>query len=158
MFCTFLVLAFQSESLFVVKVDLIVSCFATYEFLLYASLISRRVHALQRAFRPLLIAGIGFYLLTRLIQLAMLIGLFVLSYDMMQVTSRSKALYWVSMFLSIALVVLQSYTFVIYYGIWKSTTQKMSRLEELPTHVIASSASPQLITHHPSPITQTRSI
>ena len=49
MFCTFLVLAFQSQSLFVIKVDLIVSCFATYEFMPYAALIAQRVGALKSA-------------------------------------------------------------------------------------------------------------
>ncbi|KAL0038164.1 hypothetical protein WJX79_005736 [Trebouxia sp. C0005] len=33
-FCTFSVLAFQAESLFLLKVNIVVSCFATYEFLL----------------------------------------------------------------------------------------------------------------------------
>lgn len=133
-FCTFLVLAFQSQSIFVIKVDLIVSCFATYEFLLYASLISRRVHTLLRLFRPMLVVGIGLYLLTRLVQSAMLIGLFVLSYDSMQVSSKTKALYWVSMALCLVLVVLQSYTYVIYYSIWTSTNSKLMRQHNPPTN------------------------
>lgn len=127
MFCTFLVLAFQShvQSLFVIKVDLIVSCFATYEFLLYAALISRRVHAMFGAFCPLLVVGVGFYLLTRLVQMAMLVGLFVLSYDSMQDSNRTKSLYWVSVALCLVLTVLQSYTFVIYYNIWRRTDGKV---------------------------------
>ena len=149
MFCTFLVLAFQSESIFVIKVDLIVSCFETYEFLLYATLISRRVQALQSAFNALLVTGIVFYFLTRLAQLAILIGLFVLSYGPMQATSKTKALYWVSMVLCVALIFLQSYTFVIYYNIWKSTNRKLLCQEDLPTHVTASSASCQFVGFRP---------
>ena len=120
MFCTFVVLAYQAESIFVIKIDVILSCFATYEFLLYAALVARKVPALRGAFPSLLVAGISFYLLTRLVQLALLICLFVLSYGSMQATSRTKALYWVSMAMCIALVLLQSYTFVIYYSLWKS--------------------------------------
>ena len=123
MFCTFVVLAYQAESIFVIKFNVILSCFATYEFLLYMSLVSRKVPALRSVFPALVLAGISFYFLTRLVQLALLIGLFVLSYGSMQVTSRTIALYWVTMILCIALIVLQSYTFVIYYKV-----QKRSRL------------------------------
>ena len=139
MFCIFLVLAFQSQSIFVVKVDLIVSCFATYEFLLYACLISRRVFLLKSAFSPLLVSGLAFYFLTRLVQIVLLVGLFVLSYDSMRATQKTIALYWVSMVLCLALVVLQSYTFVIYHGIWKSTTAKTDADLRLPTHLTATS-------------------
>ena len=145
MFCTFLVLAFQSESIFVIKVDLIVSCFATYEFLLYATLISRRVQALQSAFNSLLVTGIVFYLLTRLAQLALLIGLFVLSYRPMQASSKTEALYWVSMALCVALMLLQSYTLVIYHSIWKRTNRQLLCQEDLPTHVTVPSVSCQFV-------------
>ena len=40
MFCTLTVPAFQPESLFMLKICIVGSCFATYEVLLYAALIS----------------------------------------------------------------------------------------------------------------------
>ncbi len=91
MFCTFLVLGFQSQSNLVVKLDVIVSCFATYKFVLYAALIARRVRALQNSYALLHITGVVFYLLTRLVQLAILIGLFVLSYEPMRASGKSVA-------------------------------------------------------------------
>ena len=123
-FCTFSVLAFQAESLFLLKVNIVVSCFATYEFLLYAALIARKVPALQKCFRWLMIVGLGFYAMTRAVQLVMLIGLFVLGFGAMSHTSRNSALYWVSMALCAAVIVLQLYTFVIYRAIWQSTLAK----------------------------------
>ncbi len=120
-FCTFSVLAFQAESLFLLKVNIVVSCFATYEFLLYAALIARKVPALQKCFRWLMIVGLGFYAMTRVVQLVMLIGLFVLGFGAMSHTSRNSAL---SMALCAAVIVLQLYTFVIYRAIWQSTLAK----------------------------------
>ena len=132
-FCTFSVLAFQAESLFLLKVNIVVSCFATYEFLLYAALIARKVPALQKCFRWLMIVGLGFYAMTRVVQLVMLIGLFVLGFGAMSHTSRNSALYWVSMALCAAVIVLQLYTFVIYRAIWQSTLAKQSPRQLAPS-------------------------
>ncbi len=132
-FCTFSVLAFQAESLFLLKVNIVVSCFATYEFLLYAALIARKVPALQKCFRWLMIVGLGFYAVTRVIQLVMLIGLFVLGFGAMSHTSRNSALYWVSMALCAAVIVLQLYTFVIYRAIWQSTLAKQPARQLAPS-------------------------
>ncbi len=154
MFCTFLVLAFQSQSLFVIKVDLIVSCFATYEFMLYAALIARRVGALRSACSVLLVTGLSFYLLTRLVQLAILIGLFVLSYEPMQASGRTIALYWVSLCMCVVLVALQSYTFVIYRGIWNSTAgyRKQRQQPILPTQDSARSGDTHFSVFHQEPL------
>jgi hypothetical protein len=154
MFCTFLVLAFQSQSLFVIKVDLIVSCFATYEFLLYAALIARRVQVLKSACCVLLVTGLSFYLLTRLVQLAILIGLFVLSYEPMRASGRTIALYWVSLCMCVVLVVLQTYTFVIYHSIWKSTGchGKQSQQPILPTQDSARSGDTHFSVFHEEPL------
>ncbi len=125
-FCTFSVLALQAESLFLLKVNIVISCFATYEFLLYAALIARKVRALQKKFRWLFIVGLGFYAMTRVIQLVMLIGLFVFGFGAMSHTTRNSALYWVSMALCAAVILLQLYTFVIYRAIWQSTHARQS--------------------------------
>ncbi len=78
-----------------------------------------------------MILGLGFYGTTRLVQIILLIGLFVLNFGDMSHTSEDSALYWVGMIMTIALVVLQLYTFVIYRAIWRSTTgkQQMTRLK-----------------------------
>lgn len=132
MFCTIIVLAFQAESIFIVKVGMITSCFATYEFPLYAALIARKTQLLKRCFGFLIISGLSFYLLTRIVQLVLLIGLFTLSYTPMRNTQRNVALYWVSLVLSVCLVVLQLYTFVIYGQIWTKTSK--FKQQQLPTH------------------------
>ena len=130
-FCTLSVLTFQPESLFIFKVNLVLSCFATYEVLLYAALIARKVPSLQKSFRWLMILGLGFYGTTRLIQIILLVGLFVLNFGDMSHTSEESALYWVGMIMTVALIIVQLYTFVIYRAIWRSTTsnQQMTRLK-----------------------------
>lgn len=126
-------LTFQPESLFIFKVNLVLSCFATYEFLLYAALISRKVPALQQSFRWLMLSGLGFYGMTRVVQIVLLIGLFVLNFGSMSHSAQDSALYWVGMIMTVMLVLLQLYTFVIYRAIWRSTVnhgkQQMTRLK-----------------------------
>ena len=134
MFCTIIVFAFQAESIFIVKVGMITSCFATYEFPLYAALIVRRTQLLKHCFVFLIISGLSFYLLTRLVQVILLIGLFTLSYRPMRNTQRNIALYWVSLVLSVFLVVLQMYTFLIYKRIWAKTSKSYKQQTLLPTH------------------------
>ncbi len=80
-----------------------------------------------------MIVGLGFYAMTRVIQLVMLIGLFVLGFGAMSHTSRNSALYWVSMALCAAVIVLQLYTFVIYRAIWQSTLTKQPARQLAPS-------------------------
>lgn len=124
MFCTLSVLAFQAENLFMVKICITTSCFATYEVLLYAALISRKVQALCRYFQCLTVLGLTLYGITRLLQTAILISLFVYGFNPMSHTSRNSALYWVGLCMCTALSALQLYTFVIYKAIWQSTKAK----------------------------------
>lgn len=124
-FCTLFLLAFQSQSLFMIKVDLIVSCFATYEFLLYAALLSRKTLSLQKWFKPLMVVGLSFYGFTRLIQVMLLLALFILGFGPTSHASVESALWWVGLCMSCALMVLQLYTFVIYKAIWESTMQAL---------------------------------
>ena len=140
-FCTIIVLAFQAESIFAVKFGGIVSCFATYEFLLYAALIVRRTRLLKGLFYVLTSVGLAFYFLTRLVQLVLLIGLFVLSYEPMRNTQKNIALWWVCLMLCVMLTILQMYTFVIYRGIWHSTANPKAKplLITAQAHVEASS-------------------
>ena len=133
MFCTIIVFAFQAESIFIVKVGMITSCFATYEFPLYAALIARRTQLLKHCFVFFTISSLTFYLLTRVVQLILLIGLFTLSYQPMRNTQKNIALYWVSLVMSVCVVLLQMYTFVIYYKIWTKTSKSYKQQLLLPT-------------------------
>ena len=134
MFCSFLVLAFEAESPFVLKVDVIVSCFATYEVLLYAALIARKAHAPTIVIKVIMAGGLGFYGLTRVVQLVLLIGLFAGGYRYQHETAKGTALWWTSLVMSALLVMLQLYTFVIYRAIWKrpgsSVTEPKLELRE----------------------------
>ena len=131
-------LAFQSHSIFVVKVDIIVSCFATYEFLLYAALIARKTPYFKSWFKGLMVSGLSFYLFTRVVQITLLLALFVLGFGPMSHTSKHSALYWVSVCMCIALMALQMYTFVIYKAIWDHTLQSLPVTNK---HVAGSASS-----------------
>ena len=110
-----------------IKVDLIVSSFATYEFLLYAALISRKTKLIQAWFKVLMILGLSFYALTRLVQIMLLVALFVFSYGPTSHTRKGCALWWVGVFMSCALIILQLYTFVIYKSIWISHKHRLGK-------------------------------
>lgn len=129
MFCSLVMLAFEAKSPFVLKLDLIVSCFATYEVLLYAALIVRKTHAHTIVVKAIMAAGLGFYGFTRLLQLVLLIGLFAGGYSYQKETSKGLALWWTSLVMSALLVALQCYTFVIYGAIWKRLGQSITKPE-----------------------------
>ena len=81
--CAFPVLAFQSQSPFVLKVTVVISCFASYEFLLHAALICSKMPVLRTWFRWLTILGVAFYGATRLFQTFFLVVLFKVGYGPM---------------------------------------------------------------------------
>lgn len=108
-----------------IYIDIIFSCFATYEFCLYAALIARKVEALRVHFCWLFVTGLTLYGLTRALQTALLISLFVFAYGPMSHASEDRALYWVGLVLSGGLLALQLWTFVIYRAIWQSTKAKL---------------------------------
>ena len=119
MFCSLLLLALESQYTFVIKIYIIVSCFATFEFLLYAALIARKLHAPVRITKCLMAAGLVLYGLTRPLQAVLLIGLFVAGYGLEVNTSKGLGLWWTSLVMSVLLSALQCYTFVIYFAIWR---------------------------------------
>ena len=118
-----------------ITVCIITSYFATFEVLLHAALISRQVQALRRYFRCLTVLGVTLYSVTRLLQTAMLISLFVYGFNPMSHTSKNSALYWVGLFMCTALSALQLYTFIIYKAIWRSTTAKTQLCPQMPCHL-----------------------
>ena len=86
--------------------------------LLYASLIARRLDVSTVVVKTIMAAGLGFYAFSRLVQLALLVGLFAAGYSHQHATGKGEGLWWASLILSILLVVLQCYTFVIYGSMW----------------------------------------
>ena len=122
------------------KVDIIVSCFATYEFLLYAALIARKTPLFQSWFKWLMISGLSFYFFTRVVQIILLLALFVLGFGPMSHTSKDSALYWVGLCMCIALMALQMYTFVIYKAIWDHTLQTLPVVNKQVVERASSSA------------------
>ena len=120
------------------QVDIILDNFAIYELLLYAGLVARRLQAPYRFTQGLLISGIVLYGVTRLIQAFLLVYLFAGGYKHMQ--PHNLALWWVLLFGCLALVVLQTVTFPIYYGIITRTRkQHLVDLEEkeVGKHVVS---------------------
>ena len=145
MFCTVAVVAFQAESLFMIKISILTSCFATYEVLLYAALISRKVQALRRYFQCLTVLGVTLYGVTRLLQTAILSSLFVYGFESMSHTSRNCALYWVGLCMCIALSALQLYTFVIYKTIWRRTTAEAAMHSNAVAPALKSQSEPDQV-------------
>lgn len=136
--CAFPVLAFQSQSPFALKLTVVVSCFASYEFLLYAALICSTMPVLRRYFRWLTILGFTLYGATRVLQTFLLVVLFKVGFGPMN-TSRSQtardgrtpiaghtngtiAVYWISMFMCIVITAQQLWRLVLYRNLWRSTT------------------------------------
>lgn len=125
-FCAFVLLALQSRSVFVGKAGIILSCFATYEWPPFVALIARRLKAPRWFSTYAMAVSMAFVVLTRLVQAALLIGLYVAGYGYQSRTSRGAGLWWSSMVLSIFVVVLQTYLLVIYLTIMRRTKKSRS--------------------------------
>ena len=136
--CAFPILAFQSQSPFVLKLTVVISCFASYEFLLHAALICSKMPVLRKWFRWLTIIGLMLYIATRLVQTFLIILLFVAGFNPMN-TSQSHdrpgdlekvpghsagtiAVYWIALFMCIVITAQQMWKLVIYRNLWRSTT------------------------------------
>ena len=108
------ILLFISGSVLVFKAGYVLDLFATYEFGLYASLILRRLRAPARWQQISLAGGVGVYAVTRIIQFVILSGLFLGTFD---VESGDKW-YWITLIVTLLLVIIQNFTFIIYYGMY----------------------------------------
>lgn len=128
----FPVLAFQSQSPFALKLTVVISCFASYEFLLHAALICSSMPVLRRYFRWLTILGLGLYGATRFLQTFLLVVLFKVGFGPMNTSKATLALpghtkatiavYWISMFMCIVITAQQLWKLVLYRNLWRSTT------------------------------------
>ncbi|KAL4430907.1 hypothetical protein ABPG75_006163 [Micractinium tetrahymenae] len=109
---------FFARSFFVLKLGLIFDCMATYEVLLFATLMARRLGASHAAVRAMLAAGIFIYAATRVLQLVVLIPFFKGSYG--QLAGCGGLGVWSAMLvLTSILLIIQAYTFRIYAGVWR---------------------------------------
>lgn len=95
-------------------------------------------------------SGLAFYALTRLIQAALLIGLFVASYGQETRTPKGRGLWWTSLIMSALLGLLQCYTFVIYSAIWRRRIGQ-HKLPKLPQHRPPTTSQPGSCTASPTP-------
>ena len=142
--CAFPVLAFQSQSPFVLKLTTVISCFASYEFLLHAALICSKMPVLRKWFRWLTIIGLVLYIATRLLQTFFIVLLFVAGYKPMNTSqtvavtaklngstasievpghsAKTIAVYWIALFMCIVITAQQMWKLVIYRNLWRSTT------------------------------------
>ena len=116
----------SSQCVALVQVDVLLDNFAIYEFLLYAGLIARRLRGAYMLTQGLLISGLVLYGLTRVLQAMLLVYFFAGSYKKMH---NDLALWWVLLVACIALVVLQTVTFPIYYGVIMRTRRHHLRTQ-----------------------------
>lgn len=105
---------FVSGSVLVFKVGYVLDLFATYEFGLYASLILRRLRAPTKWVQFSLAGGVGVYAVTRVVQFVILSGLFLGTFDV----ERGDKWYWITLVVAVVLIVIQNFTFIIYYGMY----------------------------------------
>ena len=115
MFAALVLIAFATRDVFAIKVDVILDNFAIWEFLLYAGLIARRLTAPYHLTLALLISGIVLYAVTRILQAFLLIYLFAGSFHKMH--DDHLAVWCVMLVCCMVLILLQTWTFPIYWGI-----------------------------------------
>ncbi len=141
-FCAFVLLALQSRFVFVGKAGLILSCFATYEWPPFVALIARRLKAPRWMSTWAMAVSMVFVVLTRLVQAALLIGLYVAGYGRQSKTTKGTGMWWSSLVLSIIIVVLQSWLLVIYLTIVRRSKKPRSskRLAVVPVLPVLSPA------------------
>ncbi|KAL4426374.1 hypothetical protein ABPG77_004668 [Micractinium sp. CCAP 211/92] len=101
---------------------LIFDCMATYEVLLFATLMARRLGASHFAVRALLAAGIFIYAATRVLQLVVLVPFFKGSYGQLA-GCGGLGIWWAMLVLTSILLIIQAYTFRIYAGVWRRHRQ-----------------------------------
>lgn len=108
------IMLFVSGSVLVFKVGYVLDLFATYEFGLYSSLVLRRLRAPTKWVHFSLAGGVGVYAVTRVIQFILMCGLFLGTFDVM----RGDKWYWITLVVAVILIVIQNFTFIIYYGMY----------------------------------------
>lgn len=106
-----------------IKLDLILDWFVCFEALLYLTLILSRLRAPARPLQGVLICAVVLYTLSRLMQTVILAYFFAASYGRMK-RAGQQDVYWPCAVLSFFLSVLQLYTGLIYYRLYRRTGNK----------------------------------
>ena len=122
-FVMIFIAAFKKD-VFAIKLDFILDYFVCWEFALYVFLVAHRLQfslSIQKV--VLTLAGIT-YGASRVVQAAIVLGLFILSGNRMK---SQPAIYWVMLLLSVVLVVLQTYTGYIYWAMWQRSRSNKQR-------------------------------
>lgn len=123
-FVMIFIAAFKKD-VFAIKLDFILDYFVCWEFALYICLVAHRLQASLRLQKVLLILAGLTYGVSRAVQAALLLGLFILSGERMR---AKPAIYWVTFVLSVVLVILQTYTGWIYWAMWKRSSNNRKQL------------------------------
>lgn len=139
--CALPVLAFQSESPFVLKLTVVISCFASYEFLLHAALICSKMPLLRSWFYWLTLLGLILYSATRVLQTFLIVLLFKVGFGPMNtqkamplsltddqsstqtnLTSGHSAAtiveYWIALLMAVVITAAQLWKLVVYRHLW----------------------------------------
>lgn len=116
-----LFIAAIKKSMFAIKVDFILEYFICWEFALYVCLVAHRLEASLRLQKRLLIIAAVTYGGSRLVQAVLLLSLFIVGGARMK---PQPGLYSIMLILTVALVVLQTYTGWIYWAMWQRASQK----------------------------------
>ena len=120
LFYIFVITGFVTRSVFALKIMICIDLFASWEFVLFLTLVARKLNVNIRVVKALLVIGIFIYFLTRCLQFAVLASLFAYGYQPMSHTSRDKGVYWGFALMIICFHLIQTYTYVIYRNVWQS--------------------------------------
>lgn len=120
LFFVFVITGFVTRSVFALKMMICIDVFASWEFLLFLTLVSRKLRVYTFVVKCLLVTGIAVYFLTRCLQFAILATLFTYGYKPMSYTARNRFIYWFFAVMVIGFHIIQTYTYVIYHNVWKS--------------------------------------
>lgn len=120
LFFVFVTTGFVTRSVFALKVMICIDVFASWEFLLFLTLVARKLKVHTFVVKCLLIAGITAYFLTRCLQFAILASLFAYGYIAMSYSTYNRGIYWGFLVMIICFHIIQTYTYVIYRNVWKS--------------------------------------
>ena len=139
LFYVFVITGFVTRSVFALKVMICIDLFASWEFALFILLVARKLNVNTQMLKGLLIIGIGIYFLTRCLQLAVLVSLFVYGYGPMSHTAHDRGVYWGFLLMIICFHLIQTYTYVIYRNVWRSIDRAAAKernsklVQSLPT-------------------------
>ena len=88
-----IVIATDGKSVFAIKLDLLLDWMVCFEAPLFLTLILARLHAPVRLVQTVLLGGLGLYVLSRLVQTAMLMYYFAETYGRMKRAGQHQV-YW----------------------------------------------------------------